>query len=162
MGYYDEIAESYEGLHKEEQLNKIRIIAEHLDIKPDDKVLDVGCGPGFAAEVIEADFTGIDPSAELVKKAPFRALVGCAEDLPFDDDSFDVVISITAIHNFDDIRKGLEEMRRVGKDRFAFSILKKSPKFDEIETLIRELFEVGKAIGEEKDVIFFCHRKSFK
>ena len=32
MGYYDEIAGSYEELHKDEQLSKIRIIAEHLDI----------------------------------------------------------------------------------------------------------------------------------
>jgi len=159
MEYYDEIAESYEGLHKEEQLNKIRIIAENLSIKPSDKVLDVGCGPGFSAEIIKANIVGIDPAVKLLAKAPFPTHEGRAESLPFPDDYFDIVISVTAVHNFDDIKKGLEEIRRVGKGQFALSILKKAPKFNEIDELIKELFNIEKTIEEDKDIIYICTTK---
>ena len=39
MNYYDEIAEGYEELHKEEQEKKIEIVKKHLEINPDDKLL---------------------------------------------------------------------------------------------------------------------------
>ena len=81
-----------------------------------------------------------------------------AENLPFKDSSFDVVISITAIQNFHDIEKGLKEIRRVGKDRFVLSFLKRSPKKDIITKNIKKLFKVVKEIEEEKDIIFIAKK----
>src|SRR3712207_956738 len=65
-------------------------------------LLDLGCGPGRAAAALAdrygAVVTGLDPSPEMLaaarEVAPSVTLVeGVAEDLPFADRSFDVVLS---------------------------------------------------------------------
>lgn len=162
MDYYDETAEGYDELHKEEQEKKLKIICEHLKVQKDEKLLDVGCGTGFACRWFRCEYVGIDPASDMIKAAKKRGccrfLVGKAEELPFADASFDIVISVTAIHNFDDVMKGLSEMRRVGKSRYAFSVLKKSKKLGMIRRAINELFEVTKEVEEAKDIIFFCSK----
>ena len=162
MGYYDEISAGYEELHKEEQLKKVKIILNKLNLKKTDKLLDVGCGTGLYLDLFDCDVTGIDPSEKLLEKynGPHQVILGSAESLDFPDNSFDIVMSITAIHNFDDIEKGLKEIQRVGKDRFVFSVLKRSPKYGIIEKLINELFIVDEKIEEDKDYLFFTHRKN--
>ena len=71
------------------------------------------------------------------------------------------VISVTALQNFTDIEKGLLEIKRVGKEYFAISVLKKSPKIKMIEELVPKLFPVQRIVEEEKDIIFFCRKKRF-
>ncbi|NQU98849.1 methyltransferase domain-containing protein [Candidatus Woesearchaeota archaeon] len=154
--YFDEIAEGYEELHREEQMKKLNIIKENLIVRPGDRMLDVGCGPGFAKEVFDCNVTGLDPSEELLKKCSFKTVRCEAEDIPFPDSYFDVVISVTSIHNFDDYRKGIREMKRVGKSRFVFSILKSSKKFDKIKVFIEKNFIVKKAINGSQDFIMIC------
>jgi demethylmenaquinone methyltransferase / 2-methoxy-6-polyprenyl-1,4-benzoquinol methylase len=161
MGYYDDIAEGYDELHGEEQLEKAKIILGKLKIKKPDKLLDVGCGTGLYLDMFNCHATGVDPSLELIKQYRGRQkiMVGKAEELGFMDDYFDIVMSITAIHNFEDIRKGMSEMKRVGKKTFVFSILKRSPKFSMIEKLIKEMFVIDETVDEEKDTIFFCRKE---
>ncbi|MBD3355020.1 methyltransferase domain-containing protein [Candidatus Woesearchaeota archaeon] len=160
MTYYDEISEGYEELHKEEQLKKIKLVADHLNVKKEDKLLDVGCGTGLTTESWNCKRYGIDPAPKLLEKARSKDKVeyklAPAEKIPYPDDFFDIVISITAIQNFEDIEKGLKEIKRVGKDRFVLSFLKKSDKRDFIEELITRLFKVEKILIEEKDEIYFC------
>jgi ubiquinone/menaquinone biosynthesis C-methylase UbiE len=153
MKYYNSIAKGYDNLHKEEQLKKLRIIKNNLEIKKSDKLLDVGCGTGFSLDYFDCETTGIDPSKELIKQysGKSRMLLGKAEKLPFKDKSFDIVISITAIHNFKNIEKGLKEIQRDGKERFAFSILKKSKI---TKNLIKKYYKIKKTIEEEKDIIY--------
>lgn len=153
MTYYDSIAEGYDELHKEEQLKKIRIIKDNLKIKKSDFLLDVGTGTGFALDMFNCKKIGIDPSPKLLKKANSKVIKGKAEALPFPDKTFDIVMSITAVHHFDDIKKGLKEIRRVAKDRVAFSLLKKSSKLKEIKNLIDTFFKIKKEIDEDKDLI---------
>ena len=135
-----------------------------MSIKASDKLLDVGCGTGITSQFSEYGcfVVGADPSIKLLQKAEKNGLKNraCAEaeNLPFKDHSFDVVISITAIQNFHDIEKGLKEIRRVGKDRFVLSFLKRSPKKDIITKNIKKLFKVVKEIEEEKDIIFIAKR----
>ena len=126
MNYYDETAEGYNELHGEEQLNKLKIIANEIKTGKDTKLLDVGCGTGLSAKIFNCNITGIDPAEKLLQQAPFKKIKAKAESLPFKDNEFDVVIAVTSIHNFDDIEKGLKEIKRVGKDKFALTILKKS------------------------------------
>ena len=161
MSYYDEISEGYNELHKEEQLKKVKIILNKLKLKKIDKLLDVGCGTGFYLDLFDCDVTGVDPSEKLLEqyKGEHQVILGSAESLDFLDNSFDIVMSITAIHNFDDIEKGLQEIQRVGKERFVFSVLKRSSKYEMIEKLIKELFVVNEAVEEEKDFLFFCSKK---
>ena len=168
--YYDEIADGYDELHMVEQLQKMTeiIAAMGPDIpKKKDKLLDVGCGSGISTSVWVCDCTGIDPSEKLIAVAQKkyanqqnkRFMVGNAEEMPFADKAFDVVISITAIHNFSDVKKGIIEMKRVGKDRFVFSVLRKAVQIEDIQKYIMISFKVKRIIMEEKDLIFICCRR---
>lgn len=168
--FYDEISKGYDELHMIEQLQKMSEILASLgsDVpKRQEKLLDVGCGSGISTSVWNCDCTGIDPSENLIaiakKKYPNkRWYVGRAEELPFPDDSFDMVICVTAAHNFHNIRKGIDEIKRVGKDRFVITALRKSAQADEIGKLIMLNFNVKKAIIEEKDLIFVCKKRVWK
>ena len=164
MTYYDEIASGYNELHKEEQEKKINIILDNLRLTKADKALDVGCGTGFFIDKIKhrcKNVTGVDPSEELLKicrkknkEQNVKLIKAIAENLPFNNDCFDVVVSVTSIQNFDNIKKGLDEIKRVGKQRFALSFLKKSNKRDIIEKLIMKTFKNFKRIEQEKDIVY--------
>ena len=163
--YYDAIAEGYDSLHKEEQIKKLaKILSDlpaHLIPKPSESLLDVGCGSGISTAPWDCRCTGIDPSIELIKIAQKNYpgkdfIVGHAENLPFKEKSFDFVISITAIHNFSDIKKGILEMKRVGRKGFVFTVLRKSSNVDLIQKLLIINFRVHKIVMEDKDIIFIC------
>ncbi|MFC1697131.1 class I SAM-dependent methyltransferase [Nanoarchaeota archaeon] len=169
MTYYNSISSGYDGLHGEEQRKKLELVKsllkdKKIEISKETKLLDVGCGTGISSD-FDCDVTGIDPSEDLIriakKKFPDKKfIVGKAEELPFSDKEFDIVISLTAVQNFDDIKKGLSEIRRVVKDDgiVIISILKKSDKVSQFECVI-EMFEQDgmkiENIEEEKDYVYF-------
>lgn len=154
--YYNKIAKGYNELHSEEQKVKVNLIKNNINRT--DKILDVGCGTGVLT--FNSFFVGIDPSIGLLKLNKNKVKInGIAENLPFKDKTFDIVISITAVHNFNDIEKGLDEIKRVGKNNFIFTVLKKSKKFNMIKRIIDNKFEINKAIEEEKDTIFFTSKR---
>jgi ubiquinone/menaquinone biosynthesis C-methylase UbiE len=152
--FYNIAAKSYDSLHKEEQLNKLNIISKYIRPKKDETLLDVGCGTGISTKFWNCKAIGIDPSKELVKICGSKCKVGKAENLPFKDKSFDYVISVTAIQNFDNIEKGLKEMKRVAKGHIIITALKKSQKIKTIRKLINRHFKAHKELQEEKDLIF--------
>ncbi len=95
-----------------------------LDIDADDRVLDVGCGTGFATEGLleEVDTVhGLDQSRHQMEKAfakfgkhdRVRFYRGDAERLPFKTDSFDVVWSSGSIEYWPNPVTALREFRRV-------------------------------------------------
>jgi SAM-dependent methyltransferase len=87
------------------------------------RVLDVGCGPGallaeLAARRGTEAVAAVDPSASFVEAARARnpgAAVAhaSAEQLPFDDASFDAALAQLVVHFMRDPVRGLSEMRRV-------------------------------------------------
>ncbi len=156
VNYYDEIAKGYNELHGDEQRQKAIIVMNELEISPDDELLDVGCGTGKITAMFPCKVQGIDPSKELIKQSPVQATEGRAEELPFPDKSFDIVISLTAIHNFDDYEKGISEMKRVSRRDIVISVLKKAKKYKQIEKAIKQKIYVIKTINEQHDVIFFA------
>ena len=103
-----------------------RAIAEYYSLPPQPKILDIGCGKGFLLydflKVIpDAQVHGIDISEYAIanSKAEIRDYlqVGNARELPWANDTFDLVISITTLHNLhaQDLYLALQEMERVGK-----------------------------------------------
>ncbi|MBR9699573.1 methyltransferase domain-containing protein [Candidatus Woesearchaeota archaeon] len=159
MGYYDDIAEGYEELHEAEQRKKIDLIARFLKPKQEDKLLDVGCGTGLTTEPWPCKRFGIDPAKKLIERARQKDRItykiAPAENIPYPDNYFDYVISITAIQNFQDIEKGLKEIRRAGKKKFILTTLKNSSKTARIKELIEKIFSITNEIEEDKDIIFF-------
>ncbi|MFA5159624.1 MAG: methyltransferase domain-containing protein [Candidatus Omnitrophota bacterium] len=103
-----------------------REMARHYGIKAGDKILDVGCGKGFLlydfTKVVPGiEVTGIDISGYAIENAKEeirdRLQVGNATALPFPDNYFNFVFSITTLHNLHcyDLDKALREIQRVGK-----------------------------------------------
>ncbi len=103
-----------------------RMMAEHYRIKPGQRVLDVGCGKAFLLHDLRlvvpgVEIVGIDISEYAIRNAKpevrDRLQVGNATALPFADDSFDLVISITTLHNLYcyDFDRALREIERVGR-----------------------------------------------
>lgn len=96
----------------------------HLNAKS--KILDIGCAKGymlydFQALIPGIEVRGIDISSYAIENAqpeakPFLQ-VADARHLPFPDQSFDLVISINTIHNFegDDLIQSLKEIERVSR-----------------------------------------------
>jgi SAM-dependent methyltransferase len=82
------------------------------------KILDVGCGTGGNLEML-AKFgaaEGVDVSddaLEFCRQKGLKAHKGLAENLPFDDESFDVVTALDVVEHLDDDVSGLKEMYRV-------------------------------------------------
>ena len=92
-------------------------VLEALELGPDDRLLDVGCGGGsflrHVRDTIGCEVAGIDHSRDMVRLAAPFAKLGRAEELPFADRSFTAVSSVVAFFFFPDPVRVLREMRRV-------------------------------------------------
>ncbi|MDP6709257.1 MAG: class I SAM-dependent methyltransferase [Alphaproteobacteria bacterium] len=107
-----------------------RVVAEamieHYGLRPGARILDVGCGKAFLLYEFTqapegAEVAGIDVSEYAIANAKEevrdRLRVGNAIELPWPDDSFDFVYSITTLHNLKnhELQRALAEIERVGR-----------------------------------------------
>lgn len=123
-------------LSEEEETNRYCIqlyqhVAGSVDLKGRD-VLEVGCGRGGGASYImrsltPKSMTGIDIADKAIafcKRSHvvegLRFLHGDAESLPFDDNSFDVVVNIESSHCYGDMERFLSEVCRVLRPKGYF------------------------------------------
>lgn len=97
-------------------------------------VLEIGCGTGTRLMPLlncGLKVTGLDPSPymldiacrDLNKRVDFYR--GYAEDLPFDDNSFEYACIILTLEFVDDFKKAIEEACRVAKDKVFIGFLNK-------------------------------------
>jgi SAM-dependent methyltransferase len=83
------------------------------------RILDVGCGTGANLLMLSqyGDAEGVDVSEDALAFCRERGLekvkLGAAEDLPYDDGTFDLVTALDVVEHIDDDLAGLREMRRV-------------------------------------------------
>jgi ubiquinone/menaquinone biosynthesis C-methylase UbiE len=99
-----------------------------------ERILDVGCGTGNHLLLFRrkgCDVTGIDPSRAMLalageklgNRADFHQ--GCAEDLPFSDNEFDIVTLITSLEFTDDPDQAIAEAIRVCRGRVFLGVSNK-------------------------------------
>lgn len=75
-------------------------------------VVNVGAGAG-SYEPADREVTAVEPSATMRAQRERPAVDAVAENLPFDDDSFDAAMAIVTIHQWPELEGGLAELRRV-------------------------------------------------
>lgn len=99
----------------------LQAIAQQIrNPKSEIRILDVGCGTGANLEMLaqfgEAEGVDVsDDALEFCKAKGLKAHKGLAENLPFEDASFDLVTALDVVEHLDDDLEGLKEMRRVLK-----------------------------------------------
>jgi ubiquinone/menaquinone biosynthesis C-methylase UbiE len=113
-----------------------------LDLKPDSKVLDVGCGTGHAvlqlASIVSAGKAcGIDVSPGMVEKASSKVpqelkeivefVQASSEDIPYPNGQFNHVLCTNSFHHYPDPLRALGEMRRVLKPGGQIVIFENAP-----------------------------------
>lgn len=101
-----------------------------LDLRPDDRVLDVACGAGALVVDVAPGVeraVGVDLSDGMLELARSRLrsaqqahpldnvefVQGPSDALPFDDGSFTALVCTTALHHFPDPQRSIDEMARV-------------------------------------------------
>jgi len=100
-----------------------------------DAILDIGCGTGLllqraARRFPAAQLTGMDPAEEMIRVAQsstregalLRFVHGFAEQLPFADASFELVLTTMSFHHWADQTRALHEVRRVLAPGGAFAL----------------------------------------
>ena len=153
MDFYSKISKGYNELYEKEQLAKLKVIKKNLKIIP--PLLDIGCGTGISTNFFKVKSVGIDNNKEMLKLAPKNCSYANAETLPFEDNSFSTIISVTAFQNIKNIEKALLEIKRVSSNQnICITFLKKSSKLNNFRKLIKKHFPKMKEIEEQKDIIF--------
>jgi ubiquinone/menaquinone biosynthesis C-methylase UbiE len=116
-------------LHRD-VIERRRRVRQALGLRPGERVLDIGCGPGFltlemATEVGGAGWvSGVDLSEAVLAAARLRGAdhpgaawvgfhQGDAVDLPFPDNSFDAAVATQVYEYVADIPRALSELARV-------------------------------------------------
>lgn len=120
---FDVAAEAYDRFMGRYSSPLAELFADFAQLPPSGRALDVGCGPGALLAVLSSRFppdqvAGVDPSESFLSAArqrfPWADLRhGTAEELPFDDDTFDATLAELVVHFMTDAAAGVHEMTRV-------------------------------------------------
>jgi len=128
MRHYDRAAKVYDAQYSEEQEAKINAALKSLKLRDNAIVLDAGCGTGLLFPHIARAVrlvAGLDLSSSIMGEAKKRAkqlpntalLRADADQMPFQDHTFDTVFAITLLQNTPNPHLTLEEIKRVSKSR---------------------------------------------
>lgn len=123
---YDEIAATYDARWQPYLQGTLAPLVEWLPLRGTERLLDLACGTGELSQRLVAAYpdlrvTGLDLSANMLRMAqqklrgsPHLALSqGSVSALPFEADSFTLIVVASAFHHFPDPVATLREMRRV-------------------------------------------------
>ncbi len=100
-------------------------IRKYLSDKSYSKLLDIGSGTGYLIDMLskerDAEFIGLDLSPEMIKQAESKNIKnakfveGRSDNLPFENDSFDIVTCSQSFHHYPETDKPMQEAKRVLK-----------------------------------------------
>lgn len=134
-------------------------LIELVDPQPGESVLDIGTGSGSLALLAAqtgARVTGVDVAADGIERARARAAelgldvrldVGDAQSLPYEDASFDVVLSSFGIIFASDHRRAAEELARVCRPggRLGLALMPVRSRAADLSSILREF---GTPVGD--------------
>jgi ubiquinone/menaquinone biosynthesis C-methylase UbiE len=156
---YDDLGgRVYDLRYIEEQCLKYESMLAKVSIRPDDIVLDNGCGTGLLFEYVTAHMVGLDVSVKLLSKARDRTkdivqlINGDSENLPFRPHVFHSVMSFTVLQNVSSPERMLREMdsARRGNGVLVVSIMKKAlSKQEFIELFVKSNLKIKKVVDTE-------------
>jgi len=157
-------------------------LLEVCQVRPDDRVLEVGFGPGSMVRALAdagARVVGVDPSPEMIDAASRRAKAailagrvelshGTAAKLGVDG-PFDRIVSIHNVALWPDLDRGLDELARVlavagrivlawhggrGATRLARSLRLPGDKLAHLEAAVRQRFDSVERLEQDRDTVF--------
>jgi arsenite methyltransferase len=122
-----------QGKGEEMEAHHISITEQTLaqmKLKPGDRVLDLGCGAGWASRLMAkavangdkpGQVVGLDVSDEMIRRARATStdldnvmfVVGSAQQIPWDENFFDKVLSVESFYYYSDQEHALAELFRV-------------------------------------------------
>jgi len=123
---YDRMGLGYSAVRRPEPRIAAQIEAALGDART---VLNVGAGAG-SYEPTDREVTAVEPSRTMIAQRPpgsAPVVEAFAEDLPFEDDSFDAAMALITVHHWSDARAGLAEMTRVARRRLAILTFTPTP-----------------------------------
>ncbi|GAA1558527.1 class I SAM-dependent methyltransferase [Kribbella sancticallisti] len=133
----DEFAAAYENMESVGTARPTDMNKESLDFCLDavgnthQTLLDVGCGRGYWLDLLaekapNVELTGVDVLADVpLRNAKY--VPGSAEQLPFDDNSFDIVFSSHTIEHVRDLTAMVSELKRVARGKIIIVTPKQRP-----------------------------------
>jgi SAM-dependent methyltransferase len=160
---YDRTGQGYAAVRQGDPRIAARVEAALGDAET---VLNVGAGAG-SYEPTDREVTAVEPSRLMISQRPpgaAPAVRASAEDLPFEDGSFDAAMAMITVHHWRDLGAGLAEMARVARRRVVVLTFDPAPLADfwlvgyfprafEIHSeFMPPLDEIGAAIGGEVTV----------
>jgi SAM-dependent methyltransferase len=160
---YDSRDHNYSAIRKADP--RIGIYVRH-SLNGCDTVLNVGAGTG-SYEPEDKFVIAVEPSSVMRAKrlalGRNPALNAKADDLPFDDKSFDAVMAVLTIHHWPDLKSGLLEIKRVSKKKI--SIMTYDPEMLDVfwnAKYFPQLIEIERSRYPKLDYIAECLGEELK
>jgi len=129
-------------------------ILKKLNVRPTDRVLEIGCNRGMLLRKLQKqgiNAIGIDVNEKAVQKKVVEEVYQMdAENLEFENDSFDKIYSVHTIEHIPNLKKAIDEMDRVLKPGGRIVLIYPAEPIRGILVAFRALFVYGNPLKARK------------
>ena len=171
-----------QGKGEEMEAHHISITEQTLalmNLKPGDRVLDLGCGAGWASRLMAkavangdrpGQVVGLDVSDEMIRRARAAStdvdnvmfVVGSAQQIPWDENFFNKVLSVESFYYYSDQERALAELFRVMAPKSELYILINLYRDNHYSLRWVEELKVPVQVHSEEEYIEMLKRHTFE